>query len=148
VRIRAPGKGFEGSEHIKLTEELSAHQTADDKLHTLIFGKLQEDLQGELDPKTKYKVTVAGVDEVRGIMGADLVRSNAIVKKVLEKTDTIDHELKKDTKILRLMAANHMAFREELMGSAMPPHHTQVITALLSTQVRPVVAYLLKHHSN
>jgi hypothetical protein len=131
--------------HTELKLELSAHQTDDDKLHTLIFGELQGDIvQGELVDTTIYKVKLADDNKVRDIKGADLVRSNAIVKKVLKKTDTIEHKLEKDTKILRLMAANHMAFREELMGSAMPPHHTQVITALLSTQVRPVVAYLLK----
>jgi hypothetical protein len=151
VRIRAKTKlGVETEAHATLKRELP--QTPEDKLHTLIFGELQEDLQGELVDTTIYKVTVADGSKSRDVKvkGADLVKSNAIVKTVLDKPEG-KHHLTEHTKILRLMAANHMAFREELVGTAMPPHHTQVITALLSTQVRPVVTcctYLLKwiHH--
>jgi hypothetical protein len=131
VRIRAKTEA-----HATLKRELS--QTPEDKLHTLIFGELREDLQGELDPKTEYKVRVADETKIRDVKGADLVKSNAVVKTVLNKPEGT-HALTEDTKILRLMAANHMAFREELVGTAMPPHHTQVITALLSTQVWPVM---------
>jgi hypothetical protein len=62
--------------------------------------------------------------------------SHRILKEILMAD--VESPETEDTKLLGAMIANHMAFREEL-GAAMPPRHVQIMSVLLSMQVRTQV---------
>jgi hypothetical protein len=141
------------------TVNTDSPQAADS--HSLSFGELEVGIRGPLLPNKKYSVRVN--DQTKEYKGEELIgkwdhytnicscpfvhnqcrqtASHRILKDILMAD--VESPETEDTKLLGAMIANHMAFREELgaamwglQGAAMPPRHVQIMSVLLSMQVR------------